>query len=156
MIVSMRRVAQRGGVTLALGLAALGAVILMHLALCVVAPAHRGHFHAPGHWSPAAATTTITATAAGPVTAIDAEVPTDHVPCPAPPPAEEDHHLCGAAAGAQITGTRAPVPTGPVIGDPVAVDEAPAPPPSPAWRRARPVRPPPGAVLLLLKSVSRI
>ncbi|MEU3168994.1 hypothetical protein [Streptosporangium sp. NPDC006930] len=149
----MRRVAQRGGVTLALGLAVLGAVILMHLALCVVTPAHRGHFHAPGHRSPAAATAV---TAAGHLTAIGAEVPADHVPCPAPPPTEEDHHLCGAAAGAQITGTRAPVPTGPVIGGPVAVDEAPAPSPSPAWRRARPVRPPPGAVLLLLKSVSRI
>jgi len=154
MIVSMRRVAQRGGVTLALGLAVLGAVMLMHLALCVVVPAHRGHLHAPGHRPPVAANAGTNA--AGRLTAIDAEAPADHAPCPAPPPTEEDHHLCGAAAGAQITGARPPVPEGPVIGDPVAVDESPAPSPSPAWPRARPVRPPPGAVLLLLKSVSRI
>ncbi|WP_435289811.1 hypothetical protein [Streptosporangium sp. G11] len=151
----MRRVPQRGGIALALGLAVLGAVVLMHLALCVVAPAHREHLHAPGHWSPATANAGTIADAAGRLTVIGAETPADHVPCPAPP-AGEDHHLCGAAAGAQITGARAPVPTGPVIGDPVAAEEAPAASPPPARRRARPVRPPPGAALLLLKSVSRI
>lgn len=155
MIVSMRRVAQHGGVAFALGLAVLGAVMLMHLALCVVVPAHQGHLHAPGHLPPATPDTGVIA-AAGLLTVIGAEVPADHVPCPAPPPADEDHHLCGAAAGAQITGARAPVPTGPVIGDPVAAEDVSAPSPPPARHRARPVRPPPGAALLLLKSVSRI
>ena len=164
MIVSMRRVAQRGGVTLALGLAVLGAVVLLHLALYVVAPAHLGHPHAPGHRPPATANSGTIADPAGRLTVIGTligtlvgtEVPADHVPCPAPPPAGEDHHLCGAAAGAQITGARDPVPAGPVIGDPVAVEETPALRAPPAWRRAHPVRPPPGVALLLLKSVSRI
>lgn len=151
MIVSMRRVARRGGVAFALGLAVLGAVVLMHLTLCVLAP---------GPWSPATASADVgTAGDAGAVTGrlttigvgTQAELP----PCPAPP-VNEDHRLCGAAAGAQITGARTLVSAGPITGDPVMTEEAPASPPPPARRRAEPVRPPPGVALLLLKSVSRI
>ncbi|WP_326646529.1 hypothetical protein OG884_18040 [Streptosporangium sp. NBC_01755] len=156
----MRRVAQRGGAAFALGLAVLGAVVLMHLALCVVAPAHSGHHRAPGPWLPATANADVSAAGdadapTGRLTLIGAGTPAEHLPCPVPP-VDEDHHLCGAAAGAQITGVRALVPAGPITGDPVVAEEAVTPPPPPARRRARPVRPPPGVALLLLKSVSRI
>ncbi|MGW0590757.1 hypothetical protein [Streptosporangium sp. NPDC002607] len=160
MIASMRRVVRHGGVAFALGLAVLGAVVLMHLTLCVVAPAHRGHHRAPGPWPPATATVGVSAAedtgaTTGLLTLIGAGTPAEHLPCPAPP-VDEDHHLCGAAAGAQITGTRVLVPAGPVVGDPVVAEESATPPPPPARRRAQPVRPPPGVALLLLKSVSRI
>ncbi|MEV4749826.1 hypothetical protein ACFQVD_29450 [Streptosporangium amethystogenes subsp. fukuiense] len=147
MIASMRRVARHGGVAFALGLVVLGAAVLMHLTLCVVAPVHRGHHRAPGP--------TVEVGATGLLTLIGAGTPAEHLPCPVPP-VDEDHHLCGAAAGAQITGTRVLVPSGPVLGDPAVVEDAATPSPPPARRRAQPVRPPPGAALLLLKSVSRI
>lgn len=48
MIVSVRRVAERGGVAFALCLAVLGVVVLIHLALYAAAHAHAAHHHAPG------------------------------------------------------------------------------------------------------------
>ena len=156
MIVSMRRVAQRGGVAFVLGLAVLGAVVVVHLTLCVVAPAHSGHHRAPTPWPSAMANVDArSAGDTGAITAIGTGSPAEHVPCPEPP-VDEDHHLCGAAAGAPITGVRALVPAGPITGDQVVAEEVTAPSPPPARRRAQPVRPPPGAALLLLKSVSRI
>ncbi|MET9064165.1 hypothetical protein [Streptosporangium sandarakinum] len=80
-------------------------------------------------------------------------------PCPLRPllPAGEDHTLCGAAAGPSITTLRVLLPVGRAACDTAVAEmaaEAPAVPA--AWRSSRPVRPLPGAALLLLKSVSRV
>ncbi|MFC7640646.1 hypothetical protein ACFQX6_06245 [Streptosporangium lutulentum] len=76
-------------------------------------------------------------------------------PCPQLP-AGDDHDLCGAAAGSSIAGVRAPLPSGHAIGDPITVETTATASPAPARRFSQPACLPPGADLLLLKSVSRI
>lgn len=147
MIVSMRRVAQRGGIAFTLCLAVLGIVVLIHLALYAAAHAHAAHHHAPG------AQTAISA--GGSNTDPPAAVPSEHAPCPRLP-VDHDHRLCGAAAGAQITDVRPLLQTGPTLADPMSTEVPAAPSPPPARRSSRPACPPPGAVLLVLKSVSRV
>ncbi|MFF0308962.1 hypothetical protein ACFYSC_16155 [Streptosporangium sp. NPDC004379] len=80
-------------------------------------------------------------------------------PCPLRPllPAGEDHTLCGAAAGPSITILRVLLPAGRAACDAATAEVTAEAPAVPAARRAsRPVRPLPGAALLLLKSVSRV
>ncbi|MEU6737576.1 hypothetical protein [Streptosporangium sandarakinum] len=80
-------------------------------------------------------------------------------PCPLRPllPAGEDHTLCGAAAGPSITTLRVLLPVGRAACDTAVAEVAVEAPAVPAARRSsRPVRPLPGAALLLLKSVSRV
>ncbi|MER5646402.1 hypothetical protein [Streptosporangium sp. NPDC002524] len=147
MIVSIRRVARRGGIAFTLCLTVLGIVVLIHLALYAAAHAHAAHHHAPG------AQTAISA--GGSNTGPPAAVPSEHAPCPRLP-VDHDHRLCGAAAGAQITDMRPLLQTGPAVADTMST-EVPAPPSSPPTRRSsRPACPPPGAALLVLKSVSRV
>ncbi|WP_433381518.1 hypothetical protein [Streptosporangium sp. CA-115845] len=143
----MRRVAQRGGIAFTLCLTVLGIVVLIHLALYVAAHAHAAHHHAPG------AQTAISA--GGSNTEPPAAVPSEHEPCPRLP-IDHDHRLCGAAAGAQITDVRPSLQTGPAAGDPMSTEVPATPSPPPTQRSSRPADPPPGAVLLVLKSVSRV
>lgn len=80
-------------------------------------------------------------------------------PCPLRPllPAGEDHTLCGAAAGPSLTTLRVLLPVGRAACDTAVAEMAAEAPAVPAARRSsRPVRPLPGAALLLLKSVSRV
>jgi hypothetical protein len=147
MIVSMRRVARRGGIAFTLCVAVLGIVVLIHLAMYAAAHAHAAHHHVPG------AQTAISAGGAN--TEPPAAVPSEHEPCPRLP-VDHDHRLCGAAAGAQITDMRPLLQSDPAAADPMST-EVPATPSPPSTRRAsRPACPPPGAVLLARKSVSRV
>ncbi|MER6178720.1 hypothetical protein [Streptosporangium sp. NPDC001681] len=150
MIGSMRRVARCGGVAFALCLTVLGIVVLIHLALYVAAHAHAAHHHAPGVQTVTSVGDSNTETPSA-VAAVSHE----HAPCPRLP-ADHDHRLCGAATGAQITDVRPLPQTGPAVGDPMITEVSATLPPPPAQRSSRPVCPPPGAVLLVLKSVSRI
>ncbi|WP_436764118.1 hypothetical protein [Streptosporangium sp. V21-05] len=147
MIVSIRRVARRGGIAFTLCLTVLGIVVLIHLALYAAAHAHAAHHHASG------ARTAISS--GGPNTEPPAALPSEHAPCPSLP-VDHDHRLCGAAAGAQITDMRPLLQTGPAVADPMSTEVPATPSPPPAQRSSRPACPPPGAALLVLKSVSRV
>ncbi|MDP9868196.1 MULTISPECIES: hypothetical protein [Streptosporangium] len=149
MIVPKRPVVQHGGTVLALCLAVLGSVVVLHLALHVLAHGHAVHHSAPD------AQQSATGIAIERPTVADAAAPHDHMPSPCAPTGH-DHSLCGAAAGAPITDARPLLPSGPAIGHLVIQPESTASPPVPLWRREQPVRPPSGAALLILKSVSRI
>ncbi|MER5423388.1 hypothetical protein [Streptosporangium roseum] len=150
MIVSMRRVAQRGGILSAACLAVLGIVVLLHLGLCVTHD-HSAHRHEPGTEQSAAECDR----GAAPHAAIDAVAFPCGSPCPQTP-AGDDHSLCGAAAGSPIIDVRVLLPGGHAIGDSTTVETTTAASPTPARRSSRPAHLPPGAVLLLFKSVSRI
>jgi hypothetical protein len=151
MIVSMRRLAQRGGVLFAICLAVLGIVVLLHLGLCVITAAAAAPQQERGPNRPAATCGTnaelhaVIATAAS----------QSDTPCPRLP-AGDDHRLCGAAAGSPIVNARVLLPSGHAIGDSTAAETAATASSAPARRSSRPVCLPPGAELLLLKSVSRI
>ncbi|MER5324482.1 hypothetical protein [Streptosporangium roseum] len=150
MIVSMRRVAQRGGILSAACLAVLGIVVLLHLGLCITHD-HSAHHHEPGTAQSAAECDR----GAAPHAAIDAVAFPCGSPCPQIP-AGDDHSLCGAAAGSPIIDVRVLLPGGHAIGDSTTAETTTAASPTPAWRSSRPAHLPPGAVLLLFKSVSRI
>jgi hypothetical protein len=150
MIVSMRRLAQRGGVLSAICLAVLGIVVLLHLGLCVLAAAPPAFQQERGTDQSAATF----GTDAGLRAAVVTTASRADAPCPQLP-AGDDHRLCGAAAGSPIVNARALLPSGHAIGDSTAAETATTASAS-ARRSSRPVRLPPGADLLLLKSVSRI
>ncbi|MEU9834769.1 hypothetical protein AB0D67_24830 [Streptosporangium sp. NPDC048047] len=119
----------------------------------------------------AAAAATVTAAATGPRTVSGFRAIARHrtvsgavaycggTPCPLRPllPAGEDHTLCGAAAGPSITILRVLLPVGRAACDAATAEVTAEAPAVPAARHAsHPVRPLPGAALLLLKSVSRV
>ena len=151
MIVSMRRLTQRGGVLSAVCLAVLGIVVLLHLGSCVLTAAHPAPLPEHGTEQPAAACGTDAELHAVVVTAAFR----GGAPCPQLP-AGDDHSLCGAAAGSPIVNVRVLLPSGHAIGDLIAGETAATASPAPARRSSRPACLPPGAELLLLKSVSRI
>ncbi|WP_156056243.1 hypothetical protein [Streptosporangium roseum] len=150
MIVSMRRVAQRGGILSAACLAVLGIVVLLHLGLCITHD-HSAHHHEPGTGQSAAECDR----SAELHVAIDAVAFPCGSPCPQIP-AGDDHSLCGAAAGSPIVNVRDLLPGEHAIGDSTTVEATAAASRRPTWRSSQPAHLPPGAALLLLKSVSRI
>lgn len=150
MIVSMRRVAQHGGILSAVCLAVLGIVVLLHLGLHLTHD-HSAHRHEPGTEQSAAACDRSAELHAG----IDAVAFPCGSPCPQLP-AGDDHSLCGAAAGSPIINVRVLLPGGHAIGDSTTVATTTTASPTSARRSSQPAHLPPGAALLLLKSVSRI
>lgn len=151
MILSMRQLVQRGGILSAVCLAVLGIVVLLHLGLCVAAPPHAAHHHEFGAEQPTAA--------CGMSAAHHAPIGTTAfqggMPCPQLP-SGDDHTLCGATSGSPITDVRVLIPGERIACDSVTVEATAAASLASAQRSSQPVRPLPGAALLLLKSVSRI
>ncbi|GLW06478.1 hypothetical protein Misp01_16080 [Microtetraspora sp. NBRC 13810] len=137
---------RRGDVLLALCLAVLGIVVLLHVALSVVAPAHAAH---AGHLPHAGQGIAVeTAAGHGGLGAYG-----EHGPCPQRP-GHDDHTLCGAAAGVTLTGERTLLAAGPTCCEWTGAQTG-AVSPAPVRRSSQPARLPRGTAVLLLKSVSR-